>query len=502
MNVFFLVVFFIPWMAFSQDDFDTEGLEDVTLTEETTTKSWPRFFRNINGSVGHASIFGTSESYRDYSHARLGLQYSLFNGNKIALQGLFERTTIEFMQVADERSFFEEEGIEEDGPRPTPRSTKEKKLEYNRSGFRTEEAYISQDLFDNLSISYGIQQIVWGQFSPYSPTNIPFPFNLSTTDVEFTKVKGTLPQEAGVVNFYPMDNMSLSLYYFPELTYDKVVKKRLDSSSIPLRLPEDPAQTGLRLMFYPSWGTWGLSYYNGYRTSMGFEEKKIICRDSNSCGETSTLTFAPEEMFGVELALPVGNWVHKIELSSTKTKAPLSFHGDLSDTESLTYLTHLERRFLDKVQAENKGELSYMTRQNILAIGTTADLERWYLNLMLFYFDIQEDSSVKEIVELEKKIQPPQEERYDGPIFPGAVISRYLDADKTSEIGVALGIIGNGAGGALFYKKVTDSLVYGAGIQAIEYFSDMAITETGTDDGYKKKDDITTGLLVSLTYKF
>ena len=37
--------------------------------------------------------------------------------------------------------------------------------------------------------------------------------------------------------------------------------------------------------------------------------------------------------------------------------------------------------------------------------------------------------------------------------FPGGVITYYLDGDKTSELGLAAGIISNGSGGALYYKK-------------------------------------------------
>ena len=48
----------------------------------------------------------------------------------------------------------------------------------------------------------------------------------------------------------------------------------------------------------------------------------------------------------------------------------------------------------------------------------------------------------------------------------------------------------------------TDSLVYGAALQSIEYFSDQDIIETGADEDYEKKDDTMTGLLLNLTYKF
>ena len=165
----------------------------------------------------------------------------------------------------------------------------ERTFKYTKSNFRAEELYISQEIGDLLTLSYGVQKVVWGQFEPYSPTNLVFPFNLSTTDVEFNKVKGTLSQQAGIATIYPTDNITLSLYAFPELVYDNVIKNRFDNPGTyrdannnevtrSVRLPKgsDELQTGARLMFYPSWGTIGLSYHKGYNTTQPSNNDSIV----------------------------------------------------------------------------------------------------------------------------------------------------------------------------------------------------------------------------------
>ena len=270
-------------LAQEEEEFDLSGVDDIEVVEEKETGFWRKASRNFTGSIGQASIIGNGDSYRGYTHARLGFQYSPFSTTKIGLQGLFERTQIQFTQALREHTQTSNDNLE-----------KEKKLKYAKNKLRAEEAYLSQELFDSLTLSYGIQQIVWGQFNPYSPTNLVFPFNLSTTDIEFTKVKGTLPQEAAVATFFPVDSISLSLYYFPKLTYDEVIERRFSQDrDTPVRLPSgsDKAQEGGRLMFYPSWGTIGFSYYKGFDTSLVFEEKNLMVSGSNY-NKQRTLTFA------------------------------------------------------------------------------------------------------------------------------------------------------------------------------------------------------------------
>ena len=491
MKAIWIILSFACFYSLAQEgeEFDLTGVEKVEVTEGKEAGFWRRFSRSFTGSVGQASIIGTGDDYRGYTHARLGFEYSPFSTTKIGLKGLYEKTQIQFMQELKE------------SPRNTSDMEKEKKLDYDKDNFRAEEAYLSQEIFDGLTLSYGIQQIVWGQLEPYSPTNLVFPFNLSTTDVEFTKVKGTLPQEAGVATFFPVDSISLSLYYFPQLTYDKVVEKRMENKNIPFHLPSgsDKAQEGARLMFYPSWGTVGFSYYDGFNTSLPHNNDRIL-ESGGTISRNESYSFAPQEMFGFEVAIPVGSWVHKFEYSIIKSIDSINFNyfGPVNNIEN-----EHERELYNIIMNENDGSLNVNRDQHVAALGTTADLDKWYFNLMLFYIEEKLDERGQRLVDLkDMAYSEDNDDSYDGPIFPGAVISRYLDGDKTSEVALAAGIIGNGAGLAIFYKKTTDSFVFGAGLQRIEYFSDDAVIEDGGDEDYEKKDDITLGLLLSASYKF
>lgn len=250
-------------------------------------------------------------------------------------------------------------------------------------------------------------------------------------------------------------------------------------------------------MYYPSWGAMGFTYYKGFDTSNLFIRGNIRVV-GNSGIRSEVVTFTKQEMFGFELAVPKGNWVHKIEYSAIKSAEALYVNADLND---ITLLDAANTAYVNAILNQNGGNLQLPIKQDILAIGTTGNLKRWHLNLTLFYLKNRYTEDGERILELGEKTIPNSDDGYDGPLFPGFVISRYLNDDKTSELGLAAGIISNGQGVALFYKKTSDSWVYGAALQSISYFSGGEEAGAG-DSGYKRKDDSTTGLLLSLTRKF
>ena len=486
--------------------------------KERQSGFWKKFLRrSVSGSIGHASIIGAD--YRGYTHLRGRFDHTFFDRTKIVAEGLYEYTDIRFAQELDER-------IRIDG---NPNNlAQERTFKYQKSNFRAEELYISQEIGELITLSYGVQKIVWGQFEPYSPTNLVFPFNLSTTDVEFNKVKGTLPQLAGVATLYPTDNITLSLYAFPKLTYDSVIKNRFDNPGTyhdingeeqtrDVHLPEgsDELQTGLRLMFYPSWGTLGLSYHKGYNTTQPFNNDIIVPTDDPYPDDPSPgddfrlqeqIGLADREMFGAELAVPWGNFVYKIELSSSKTREGIRYDGDLINTN--TDFETTQKRYFNSIRDDNNFKLTVPARQNIMAVGVTGNLSRWYLNLVVFFIKTQYEDKYQKLIDLNKQAEEANrmegdsgDDEGDRSWFPGGVVSYYLDRDRSSEIGLAAGIISNGSGGVLYYKKITDKFVYGAALQSIKYFSDDNITESSSDD-YDRKNEISTGALLSLTYKF
>ena len=467
---------------------------------------WKKFLRrSVSGSVGHASIIGSD--YRGYTHLRGRFDHSLFEGTRVVAEGLFEYTDIQFDQQLSRPEQAE------------PGQARERKFKYQKNNFRAEELYLSQEVGELMTLSYGVQKVVWGQFEPYSPTNLVFPFNLSTTDVEFNKVKGTLPQEAGIITLYPTYNTTLSLYAFPKITYDNVIKNRFDNPGtytddegnrqerlVELPAGSDELQTGARLMYYPSWGTIGLSYHKGYNTTQPFSNSFIELdpnRDSDDDYiEREKIGLAKRETVGLELAVPWRSFILKGEISSYSSHENIRFNGILQDTNSR--LEGLEKDYFDAIKNDNNFNLYVPVRSNIMAVGVTGNLSRWYLNLVVFFLENQYEEKYQNLVDLEKRIDQlsgNSDEDESRSWFPGGVVSYYLNSNKLSEIGLAAGIISNGSGGALFYKKTTDKFVYGAALQAIEYFSDNNITESSGDE-YERKNQFSTGALLSLTYKF
>ena len=491
---------FMCFSLYAEEDFGIdESTPSFTIQRGDEDEEGGRggfWSRGFSGSIGHAGLWGVEDDYRGYSHFRLRFNHTFSTETKLFLEGLAEFTHIEFLQTLEESPDMEELG-------------KEKVLVYKKFRSRAEEAYISQDITTWFNISYGIKKVVWGQFEPYSPANFSFPFNLSTTDIEFSKVKGALPQQVGVFSLYPSDNTVLSLYFFPELTYDGIIERKLndpDDRKVELPKGSDQHQYAARLMFYPAWGTFGLSYYDGHNTSNIFNRTQIGLlsspdADGREWYEEEVMTFAKSRTYSFELAVPQGRWTYKLEYALIDTERDLHFGSPHDTLAEMQRDNVADYNYLQGI-LDNGGSLSVGTHQDILALGTTAELDRWHLNLTLFYLNIRYQGKDKELVELEEETSSDDDSGYDGPFFPGLIASYYLSDKRDSEVGMALGIISNGQGGALFYRKRTDSLVYGLGLQSISYFSDETVEETGVDEGYRKKNDFTTGVLASLTYKF
>ena len=307
---------------------------------------------------------------------------------------------------------------------------------------------------------------------------------------------------------------------FPRLTYDAVIKKRLNEPGYDSdrgerenksHIPQisKSRQKAFRLMYYPSWGTLGFSYFDGYNASFPFDDIKIKREDADGGSyqhyvEDVTTTLAEMTAFSFEMAIPVGRATYKLEYSLQKNMTSLPFnraYWDISDLESNEQQRE-QKEYIDALNNDNQSSLSLPAINDVLAMGVTANFTRWYINFVLFYINERFADEEKDLAALAERADTGEDDDgYDGPIFPGLVLSYSFDPEKKSEAGLAAGIIGNGQGLALFYKKATDSFVYGGALQMIEYFFTENV-ESSLDKGYKRKDDTVLGILLSLTYKF
>ncbi len=393
---------------------------------------------------------------------------------------------------------------------------------FEQNQYRTEELFVRFDLSNYASLSLGVQKVIWGQFEPFSPTNIVFPFNLSITDIEFNKFKGTLPQDAARLAIYPTDKILLEAYAFLEPKFDAVLEQRFNDAGtysrpinfngsefntsqepVRVRLPEgsEKIMHGYRALFYEDWGTFGFSYFKGWDGSRRFERFTI---DSVSDGgETSFFSsqeigLRPYEMYGFELAIPWDNWTFLFEVAKIRTESSLDFRGE---AENESDLSAEELSFLQAVQNNNDSRLYISLDWYISAFGLEADFDWWKVKFLLFYLYNDYESDDQALVDLQEAAYP-EEGNLDWPVFPGLLMNFFVNDEKTARIGFAAGVIGNGAGGVLYYsQEFWESFNLTGGLQTITYFSDDAV-DLDNDGTFERQSSFTAGAVMSIRYRF
>ncbi|MCY4644621.1 MAG: hypothetical protein OXB88_08395 [Bacteriovoracales bacterium] len=466
---------------------------------------------------------------RGYSFLDLKLDHTFKSDTKVVLSGILEHSDILVdIELKSSEQSQSNAGNSQDEPREIT-----KRFEKKTTKVRPKELYIKQDFFKISSLSYGYQKVVLGQFEPFSPSNFAMPWNLSSLAVGLNKVDNTLSQEAATIDLYPTSQVQLSFYYFPKLTYDPLITEELndilaeqegkvESEKAVIALPKGPdaAQNMVRFMLYPSWGTIGFTYYNGYHSSFPAVRAKIKeKRHLNGDGTLSwrdyekyneMWSFAKNEMFSFEMAVPVGRFTWKLEYAR---------HSDLTDLSSSAYnargkhgsaysgkITPEADELFRAIRDINDGNVAIPFTRDIAALGFTADLEKWYINFMLLHMGERFEGNAKKLKDLEKKAKQSGQNDDDGDddflvVMPGLVASRYLDSNRENKIGLGFGMIGPGFGLLLFYNKQTDSFSYGAGIQAISYLSNESIEES-LPEGYELSNEMTAGAMFNISYNF
>lgn len=488
--------------------FSLEGLEDIEVVETpqtttTTTKKENNDFldKDLAITMGGSSLIGNSKNGRSYGYlrARYEKKWNIF---KLNYEGMFENIKISATQKDRE-------------------TKKERTSVYQKDQYRTEELYLNIDLLDNLSLAVGRQKIIWGQLEPYSPTNFVFPMNLSSTSMKFSKAIGALAQNVAKLSFYPTERVLIEANYFVEPTYDAILKNKLDNpgtfeqlttydsiaeefnfieKKVTVDLPKgtDKKMLGFRIISYQDWGTIGMSYFDGYDANGVFDKetlKKVTDSGKTAYYSDQVITLNKQKMIGVELSVPLDNWTLKVEYAQYEKKETVR------SLNTVREFTQAQLDYAKYILNENEGKLYYSNKTSLLGVGLSTELERWDLNFVLFNINTIKDAKSEKISELEEKAFP-IESSNDVNIFPGILVSYYLNKDKISSISLAAGIVGVGAGGILSYStELMESLDFSIGYQSITYFSSDA-TDEDNDGKYEKTETAVNGIIVGIEYSF
>ncbi len=535
------------------DDFE-EGSYETKESANSKTKDFIK--KSFSGSVNHAQLMASDENERAYTSANLRFD-NKYKGVRLVLDGLYEKVDISFQQT------LESQGV--GGGAAETRT-----LTHSRSKVRPNDAYVAWDVNNYFTLSGGLKRITWGQFEPFSPVNFAFPMNVSSTGITFSKLKSAIPQEFVGLEVFPTSWISLESYYMPSVRVDDLMKGLINDPGDNFVVAdenfdevnqvetldtarsdyfhnqnwESEDQFGARVMFYPDWGSFGFSYFDGYQASFGetrfseigtaldartgdvfaFSQDGVggfsgIEQGDNFFFNKSAQGLAEQKMIGFEMSVPVNKFTWKFEFARFESQYSLEDYSTSDMNHFLNGKTPVgfsgnaeaASEFFNFVKDDNAGKFYIPYHYNIAALGFDADLERWLINFTLYAINEEFDSKYQQLLNNQKEAYPHlNNDDSSGEVFPMLNIARYLDYSKTGMVGVAGGIIGNGMGFALYYnQEFKEAFTLGLALVSMEYFSDDVIEDSGNGDTgvtnttqYKKTSDTSNGVVFSLGYKF
>ena len=143
------------------------------------------------------------------------------------------------------------------------------------------------------------------------------------------------------------------------------------------------------------------------------------------------------------------------------------------------------KRYYDHVKAVEKqlydAELKCIKNNNTysiqrdfqwLALGIDGDFDTWFMNLYIYQLSLMAIDDSPYITEASDADRVSKEQQF---VFPSINIGQYLNKDKESLWGLALGFYSGSMGGIVYYSnKLTESISLGVSIEALLDASDIS----------------------------
>ncbi len=165
---------------------------------------------------------------------------------------------------------------------------------------RYREANVKLNFYDYVQLSLGYHTVVWGQIEIFSPVDYVLPLRFASGNLSFSKANNRIAQPAMVLSIFPLPNIELQGYYFPDLILDPTLeffytgieprecnlaeleaegRSERECDEIEERF-EHPSKAELpqyagRVLFYFSWATLGFLYHEGWQ-QFGLNDRQIL----------------------------------------------------------------------------------------------------------------------------------------------------------------------------------------------------------------------------------
>ena len=520
------------------EDIEIEDIGDDETTEPDDEAGINFFTKNFSGTLGFARGSG---AYGTRTNSFLRLQYNqeFTDWLKVVFTGNSQNN-----EVTLKLRLKECQGTLTGSQCKTNKGDVlplERQITQRESATNLREAYFDLNLGDYALLSVGNKLVAWGQFEIFSPIDLTsLPTRFGTIGLTFSKLDSRLTQTVAQLNIYPSENSELQFYYFPNLSVDPFLEDLISKEgqksykraapeednkvligggvemNYQLTKPSDPSQKAARVLFYPSWGIFGITFYSGFD-----EDPTILGTLMNDPEVANALyieereTYLTRDVIGLEFSIPSGKWGWKAEIayipnntSSIKLETEdLDQHRDNRTNPETVEIRRTVGQLLDFIRDDNDNKLYYKYDQIFSAFGVDAELDLWKFNLVVFYFQAIFSSEVQKARDLEdefNRLKGQEIERFgNGGVFPSFNIVKYWNENKETRLGWILGIIPGGVGTSFYFnQEYAESLTIVAALEAIQFFGDESLISSIAGPQYEPAEPISAGLRVGALYKF
>lgn len=466
---------------------------------------------NFFGEVGFTGAAGSSHQ-RTFGSVEIG-----YDGTFAADRGRV------FLSAIASNSDIELDLELKSSARGNTDAPREMTLKEDDTNFDLGDAYVQYEAPGNLVFTAGRARVSWGQFNLVSPVNLALPVTPQSNEASVRKVNLLVPQDQVSFSWFPNERIEFQGYHFFSTNIDSLVEEvtrnrgtdRIitDASGASVTEVDQPtdrldltrhSHSAARLMFYPDWGTLGFTWHEG-RKALAFSSNLATVTQDRSAGSDGVFNvrrhvdFPEADNFGIELAIPAGQWTWKFEMLRQETEVDLEGYSIVFPSDNPPGTLGRHRDYYEEVIANNGGRLYVPVDRYIFGIGAESDRDKWRFDLSLFVIDDRFDSTGERLIQLEKDAGFDADR--DTVIFPAISVARYIGGNKEREAGVLAGFLGAYFGLSTYYtSKIGDNFRWTAGVEAASSLRDQFLSER--EDRYELADDLSAGFRLSVIYNF
>ena len=561
-HIFTFTILLISTQIFAQEVIE-DSSNEKTNKKSSGSEYWDKHF-GLTFGASRAIGIGTKDS-RDYSFVNLTWNHSTkkinFNFEAEAYRRGAEYTLA--LDTNSKRSLESQRDFLQNKSKLNPLTPSEQNNLFDlnskidnlqdsflfsqiESGIIYKEANIKVKPIDWLTFTLGYTTVVWGQTNVFSPIDYMLPIRSSNGSININKVDSRLPQQSLIIGIYPVKQLELLFYFFPQITLDNAVRGYFEKYNVENldNAPTNPNsddfissqnvryafayptgnkqfQYAFRAMLYFDWFTLGFTFYEGWN-QFGYTPNKSVSK-VNGVTTPITGTSAPKEVdyyqivsrpslerlqnYGLELSIPIKIWKINFDvLSHIVSSAPdIDPQYDLNTkTDFNSRIIKASKDIVNLALMYNNGVLDYKKRETIIALEASVDGDLHFstfgiVNVQNQFLD-QYGSKLNDLVNVYNSVK-----YFNGPssnlnTIPYLNVGRYLKTDKKSMVGFTAGFLGGLGAGAILYwgQQFFESFTFGVAFEYLVLFSSKEAQVTG----YKLKTQGYPDIRFLAAYKF